>query len=184
MQAVFLALILLGAAVLRLTGLDWDSYNHYHPDERYITWVGTTIEWPQDWSGALDPVRSGLNPFYWPADAVSEGIVVEQGEPRRFAYGHLPLYLGVAFTRLLERLGPAVGPRLPEDWLLTQDLLNQAGWIEFRHLTAASRALTALVDVGTVALLFWLGRRLYGPAVGLLAAGFLAVNVMHIQLAH
>lgn len=183
-RPLLLLLILLLAAAFRLTGIDWDDYHHYHPDERYITWVATTIEWPADLTTAFDPARSSLNPFYWPPDAASDGIVVPQDEPRRFAYGHVPLYLGVAATRLIEAISPALSPHLPANWLLTRDLLNTAGLIEFRHLTAVARALTALVDVGTVALVYLLGRRLYGPNVGLLAAAFLAVNVMHIQLAH
>ena len=91
---LLLGLILVIAAALRLTGIDWDAYNHYNPDERYITWVATTIEAPADWSTALEPTASSFNPFYWPEDAESEGIEVLQGEPRSFAYGHLPLYLG------------------------------------------------------------------------------------------
>ncbi len=175
---------MLVAAVLRLTGLDWDGYNHYHPDERYITLVATSIEWPDDWSQAFIPNESTINPFYWPADAETEGILLEQDQSRRFAYGHFPLYLGVAFTRLLERVGPVLGPLMPEEWLLTQDILNMTNWIEFRHMTAAGRALTALVDVASVAVTYLVGRRLFGSAVGLLSAAFLALNVMHIQLAH
>ena len=183
-ELAWLVFILLAAAVLRFTGIDWDNYNHYHPDERYITWVATTIERPSSWQTALSPQESSFNPFYWPPDATSEGIEVGQDAPRDFAYGHVPLYLGVLATRLLEWGGPRLLPIFPEDWLVTQDILNGAEVIEFRHLTAVSRALTALVDVGIVLLTYLLGRRLFSPAVGLLAAAFLAINVMHIQLAH
>jgi hypothetical protein len=182
-QLLLLFLVLLLAAALRFTGLDWDGYKHYHPDERYVSWVATTIDWPRSWAGAFAPRQSSFNPFYWPPDAASPGIVVPRDEPRDFAYGHLPLYLGVAATRLLERLAPLAG-YLPSGWLLSRDLLNGAGHAEFDHLTAAARALTALVDVGTVALAFLLGRRLYGAWAGLLAAAFLALTVTHIQLAH
>ncbi|VAW29899.1 hypothetical protein MNBD_CHLOROFLEXI01-2022, partial [hydrothermal vent metagenome] len=183
-EFVWLTLILLAAAVFRFTGIDWDNYNHYHPDERYITWVATTIERPSSWQTALSPSQSSLNPFYWSPDAASKGIEVLQDAPRDFAYGHVPLYLGVAATRLLEWLGPRLQSLFPADWLLTRDILNGAGLIEFRHLTAVSRTLTALIDVATVGMLYLLGRRLYSPRVGLLAAAFLAINVMHIQLAH
>ncbi|MBK8984743.1 MAG: glycosyltransferase family 39 protein [Chloroflexi bacterium] len=176
--------ILLVAAALRWTGLDWDDYHHFHPDERYIHWVATTIERPSSWRALLTLHESTLNPYYWPPDAASPGIVTPQDAPRRFAYGHLPLYLGVAATRLAEWAGGRWGDRLPPDWLLTRDILNQAGMVEFRHLAAVTRALTGLVDLGTILLLFLLGRRLFGTAVGLLAAAFLALNVMHIQLAH
>ncbi len=178
-----LALILFLAAGLRLTGVDWDGYFHYHPDERYITWVATTIEWPDDWLTALQPHQSSFNPYYWPPNAASEGIVVEQDQPRDFAYGHVPLYLGVMVTRLVERLGKLTAV-LPANWLLTRDILNGEGRVEFGQLTAVTRALTGLIDVGTVWLIYLLGRRLYGVGVGLLAAAFLAVDVMHIQLAH
>ncbi len=178
-----LVLILFLAAGLRLTGVDWDGYFHYHPDERYITWVATTIEWPDDWRTALKPHQSSFNPYYWPPNAASEGIVVEQDQPRDFAYGHVPLYLGVAVTRLVERLGKLTAV-LPTNWLLTRDILNGEGRVEFGQLTAVTRALTGLIDVGSVWLIYLLGRRLYGVGTGLLAAAFLAVNVMHIQLAH
>ena len=181
--AILVVIILIMAAALRLSGLDWDGYQHYHPDERYITWVATTIERPSHLKTALNPRQSPFNPYYWPSAAASEGIEVLQDAPRKFAYGHLPLYLGVLATRLAERLEP-LAKWLPQGWLLTQDLLNAGELVEFRHLTAVSRALTALFDTGTVLLVFFLGKRLFGTAVGLLAAAFLAFNVMHIQLSH
>ncbi|MFW6069308.1 MAG: ArnT family glycosyltransferase [Chloroflexota bacterium] len=181
---IAILLILAVAASLRLTGLDWDGYQHHHPDERYLTWVATTIEAPTDLATAFAPRESTFNPFYWPADAESEGIVVLQDQPRSFAYGHAPLYLGVLATRVVERVAPAVRPVLPAQWLLTRDLLNAAGHNEFDHLTAVVRALTALVDVGSVWLVYLLGRQLFGRTTGLLAAALLALNVMHVQLAH
>lgn len=182
-QVLALVLILSIAAALRLTGLDWDDYEHYHPDERYITWVATTIEMPSRLGEAFDPRRSPFNPFYWAPNAVSEGIVVPQDTPRSFAYGHLPLYLGVLATRVVELVPPALVDNFPQHWLLVRDLLNGGGFNEFHHLTAVSRALTALFDTATVLLVFLLGRRLFGAPVGLLAAAFLSINVMHIQLA-
>ncbi|HSM58437.1 MAG TPA: glycosyltransferase family 39 protein [Candidatus Sulfomarinibacteraceae bacterium] len=183
-HSLLLLLIVLLAAALRLTGPDWDQYEHFHPDERYITWVATTIEAPEEWASAFSPHGSTFNPFYWPANASSQGVGVLQDEQRNFAYGHLPLYLGVAGTRLVEQVPPSVTQALPQRWLLTRDILNGAGHIEFRHLTAVARALTALVDMLTVVFVFLIGRHLYGTPVGLLAGGLLAVNVMHVQLAH
>lgn len=183
-DGVILGVIVLVAVLLRFTGLDWDEYNHYHPDERYISWVGTSIEWPAEWSTALEPSRSSFNPFYWPSDAASEGILLEQDEQRRFAYGHLPLYLGVVSTRILEQIGPPLRAVLPDEWPLTRDILNGGELNEFGHLTAAGRFLAALFDVATVVVIFFIGRLLFGRIAGLLAAAFLALNVMHIQLSH
>ena len=183
-QWTLFSLILLAALALRWTGIDWDGYHHYHPDERYITWVATTIEWPADLADALNPTKSSLNPFYWYPEAQSMGIEVLQDEARNFAYGHVPLYLGVIATRIAERPGSMAQEILPPDWLVTADIFNGMSAIEFRHLTAVSRALTGLFDAGTVLLIFLLSRRIFNPAVGLLAAALLALNVMHIQLSH
>ena len=187
-QRIALAVIVLSAAALRLTGLDWDGYQHHHPDERYISWVATTIEFPSfgsdQWAAQWQPETSTFNPFRWPPGASSEGIVVLQDQPRDFAYGHVPLYAGVAATRLVEWIAPFLLPWLPSEWVLTADVLNGAGRIEYHHLTIVGRVLTALLDTGTVLFLFLLGRRLFNPAVGLLAAALLALAVLPIQLAH
>ena len=182
--AAGLVSVLVAAAALRWAGLAWDEYLHFHPDERYIHWVATTIERPSSWRTAFDPHQSSFNPYYWPPGAASAGIEVPQDAPRKFAYGHLPLYLGVAATRLTEWVDGRLAGLLPANWRLTTDILNTSGMVEFRHLAAVTRALTGLVDLGTVLFVFLLGRRVYGTAVGLLAAAFLAFNVMHIQLAH
>lgn len=78
--------------------------------------------------------------------------------PRFFAYGSLPIYL----VRLA---GEFVGLGLD-------------------RLLVAGRALSAAYGVLTVAAVYWIGRRLQSPWVGLLAAGFLAVAVLPIQLSH
>lgn len=180
---VGLAAILLLSLVLRLTGIDWDGYYHLHPDERYIVWVGTTIEWPENWKTAFDPVQSTFNPFYWPPDAESKGIQVSRSEPRDFAYGHWPLYLGVAAGHLLVKCS-TWAERLPESWTLLRDLCNASGRIEYTHLLVVGRALSALVDTVTVWLVFLIGRRLFNPLAGLIASAFLTLSVMNIQSAH
>ena len=43
----WLALILVLGAVLRFTGLDWDQGQHLHPDERFLTMVENSLQWPE-----------------------------------------------------------------------------------------------------------------------------------------
>jgi hypothetical protein len=78
-----------------------------------------------------------------------------------YAYGHLPLYL---LTLTLNALPPTIDPLL------------------------LGRALAALFDLGTVALTFALGRYVYlgegEERIGLLAAAFVALMVLHVQQAH
>ena len=45
--ALFLVGLLTAAAVLRLTNINWDQYQHVHPDERFIVWVADSIDAPR-----------------------------------------------------------------------------------------------------------------------------------------
>ncbi len=84
--------------------------------------------------------------------------------PRFFSYGSLPIYL-------VRIASGAVGVL----WPPARGLAGSA---------AVGRALSALADVGSVALVYLLGRRLRGRGVGLLAAAFLALAPLHIQVSH
>ena len=82
--------------------------------------------------------------------------------PRWFPYGSFPLYL-LKGVQLISALGPGDG---------------------LTDLRITGRAISALADVGTVFLVFLLGRAVYGRRVGLLASLFAALAVIHIQLSH
>jgi len=177
-----LLLVLLVGGWLRFTHLDWDGLQHTHPDERYINWVETTIEWSGGPAFWLHPERSSLNPFFWPETNTTTGIELPLGEPRRFTYGHFPLYLTVLAVKGLAAAGtllPGVG-----GYAGLGDLLNVAGRIEYEHLTLVGRALAAAADTITILLVYLLGRRLGGVTAGLLAAAFTGLAVQHIQQAH
>lgn len=174
--------VLLVAIYLRFTGLTWDGLQHTHPDERFINWVATTVgltDNPADW---LHPTRSALNPFYWPAEKHTSGVTVPLGEPRRFAYGHFPLYLMAAATHVLGKIGH-VAPALASVPVVS-DLVNAPGRIEFDHVTLVGRGISAFADSLSVLLVYFVGRRVFGPWTGVLAAAMNAVAVLHVQLAH
>ena len=76
-----------------------------------------------------------------------------------FAYGTAPLFLA-----------RAIGDRI--------------GMATYDGIPAVGRWFSALTDVGTVLLVFMLGRLVYGSAVGLVAAAISAATVTHIQLSH
>ena len=82
--------------------------------------------------------------------------------PRWFPYGSFPLYLLKAF----------------------QGLLSAVPGVEIHDLRVIGRALSALADTATVALVYLLGARLYGRREGLLAAILVTLAVLHIQLSH
>ncbi len=54
----------------------------------------------------------------------------------------------------------------------------------FGNAHLAGRWLSTAADVGSVLAIFWIGRRLFGRVVGLLAAFLLAFTVLNIQAAH
>ena len=82
--------------------------------------------------------------------------------PRWFPYGTLPIYA-------LKALQLAISP-----------LTN----LDIVELSRVGRVLSALADTATVAVVYKLGLLLFNRRVGLLAAGLVAMAVLHIQLSH
>ncbi|MBN9386989.1 MAG: tetratricopeptide repeat protein [Chloroflexi bacterium] len=93
--------------------------------------------------------------------------------PHFFAYGDFPKYL--------IKFGGGVA-----------SLVTGSDWGDYDHLTMVGRFESGLWSMGTLLLTFLLGRLVFGPslgrnrgdAIGLLAAAFMAVSVIDIQLAH
>lgn len=57
-------LVVVGIALfLRLVGVNWDSGQHLHPDERFLTMVAIALKWPKTLLQYFDPVHSPLNPY-------------------------------------------------------------------------------------------------------------------------
>ncbi len=159
--------IVLLALMLRLNGLQWDAgcvrgaeptLCHLHPDERNITIVITSRilpEWPPRWGDLLVPERSPLNP---------RSDDPATGRPRDFAYGSLPLFVTKAIAG-------------------TMQALTGTPWTEYDRIVLVGRALSAVLDVGTLLLVYALARR-YARWAGNVAALLFACCVLQIQLAH
>lgn len=104
----------------------------------------------------------------WPSDLLTFLSSESPLNPKFFAYGSFPIYL----LRALSILAPGGSYGVPwrEDFFVSLGLLG--------------RVLSALFDLGTITLIFFLGRRLYNAAIGLVASACVAVTVLHIQLSH
>ena len=61
--AAALALIVLVAGWLRLSGADWDQGAHLHPDERYLSTVANDVRWPSSIPAYFDVAASPLSPY-------------------------------------------------------------------------------------------------------------------------
>ncbi|HWQ15351.1 MAG TPA: DUF2298 domain-containing protein, partial [Roseiflexaceae bacterium] len=175
------AVLLVGAyfRTLNLTG--WDGSSYLHPDERFIVFTVYTLRVPESFGDYLrsDCLVDGQLP-----NPRNPGDPPDRLEPttasgcntlnprnynwsRFFVYGTLPTTL----TRLAVE---ALQPLHPEDErTITPDDVRDAG-----------RTISTLFDLGSVLLVFLIGRRLYGERVGLLGALLLACAALPIQLAH
>jgi len=84
-----------------------------------------------------------------------------------------------------DRVNPLeVAPDLAYGHLLPYLLAGAMGLVPRADPLLVGRALAAAFDLGTVALTFGLGKRVYGERVGLLAAALVALMVIHVQQAH
>ncbi len=161
-----LALVLLLAMVLRLHGVNWDDGYGFHPDERDIYMR----------SGCMYEALAGLTGYQecgylrdFPGTtagvpSLAEFFDTERSplNPHWFPLGSILLYVLVFFRSVVE-------------------LFTDISALDMRYV---GRPLSALADVGSALLVFILGRRMYGPGVGLLAALLTSLAVMNVQNSH
>jgi YYY domain-containing protein len=86
-----LAAILITGAYFRFTGLNWDSNQHLHPDERFLTMVVSSIQPVENVGDYFDTAKSTLNP-----NNRGYGFYV---------YGTLPLFIVRAAGEALKQTG-------------------------------------------------------------------------------
>ncbi len=184
--ALLAAVIVVGGyfRTLNLTG--WDGTSDLHPDERFIIYTTYNLRVPHSFADYLrsDCVRDGVLPNAKATEEGGQPIPLDRQEPttdsgcntlnprnynwsRFFVYGTLPTTLTRIVAEALQPLwgepGQLVGPE---------------------SVRNTGRALSTLFDLGSVALVFLIGRRLYDERVGLLGALLLALSALPIQLAH
>ncbi len=156
-------LILVGILVLgvyfRMVGRNWDEDQHLHPDERFLTMVTTGISPARSIGEYFDTPNSPLNPY-------NKGF-------GSFVYGTLPLFI----VRYVGEFGNS------QPWL--QSLVGvKNNLVGYGEITLLGRFLSSLFDLFALVLLFFIGRRLFGTGVGLLAALLGAFSVLNIQQSH
>ena len=118
--------------------------------------VAASIDWPSDPVQYFDTTESTLNPYNsFPS----------------YPWGTLPLFATKAVADVMDA-APIGGPS------------GGGTWGNFDHIHLVGRALSALVDIGSIIVMFLLGSYLFNRRVGLLAAFLLSVTVLNIQYAH
>jgi YYY domain-containing protein len=169
-----LVAILLVASYLRFDGLNWDEGQYIHPDEGHMRNTLSLIRWPDDLSRYFDTHTSPLN--------------VRNVEGRRYSYGTLPLFVARAAAEWLDTACSDSAAPLSRTVasLVANPSIKDCSPGTFTGVYSAlvGRALSALADVGTLILVYLIGRQLYGQRTGLLAAGLAAFTAFLIQQAH
>ncbi len=161
-----LLIILVVALGLRLNGINWDQGFAFHPDERDIYMrSGCMYDLLTDAPGAQNCGYLNAEPDAQPG-LPGIGTLLDKDRsplnPHWFPLGSILIYVMVFFRSIVE-------------------LFTDLNSLDMRYF---GRPLSALADVGAIAMVFVLGRKFYGSGVGLLAAGFTALSVIHIQNSH
>jgi len=86
-KTLLLFLIVAFSFILRADGFNWDQGQHLHPDERFLTMVGTQIHWPDSVGEYFDTNKSPLSPYNNNYDF--------------FVYGTFPLFLTKAVAGMI-----------------------------------------------------------------------------------
>ena len=161
-----LLLILVVALGLRLNGVNWDQGFAFHPDERDIYMrSGCMYDLLTDSPFAEQCGYVGDEPKAQPGlPNVGTFLDIDRSplNPHWFPLGSILIYCMVFLRSAAE-------------------IFTDLNSLDMRYF---GRPLSALADVGTVVMVFILGRKFYGKGVGLLAAGLVAVSVIHIQNSH
>ena len=165
---LLLPLILVVALGLRLYGIDWDGGHGFHPDERSLYMRADCMyrvltEAPGFAEG--DCIRDHPD-MESGAPSLSAALDADRSplNPNWFPLGSILIYLMVAARFILE------------PFVEFQPLLEVSAYV--------GRTIMALADVGTVFIVYLLGRRIFDRRVGLLAAALVALAVVHIQHSH
>ncbi|MBU4226459.1 MAG: glycosyltransferase family 39 protein, partial [Chloroflexi bacterium] len=161
---LLLIVVLLVGAYFRLVGLNWDEGQHPHPDERFLTMVETALQ-PKVCADASVPLEAcPPEQKRWMSARDYFNTAKSTLNPHNrgygfFVYGTLPMFI----------------VRYVAEW---------SGQTGYDQVNLVGRLLSALADLGTLVLLYFIAARVYNRRVGLLAAAFSSLAVMQIQQSH
>ncbi|MDZ7346317.1 MAG: glycosyltransferase family 39 protein [candidate division KSB1 bacterium] len=152
LQRFVLTAVLLPALILRIWKIEDRLPYVYHPDEPRWVQISQNIFKTGD-----------LNPHF-------------------FNYPSMLFYVNAAAYVPYYWIGKAIGTfKNPQDILPAQNQVMGSYFVPYPSTMIMARLISVLFSLATVGLVYYLGKRLDGPAVGLLAALLLAVEPTHID---
>ena len=153
---VFLLLIIGTGIFFRFYNMNWDSGALLHPDEYGLTNTLTQLHMPSTVSGYFNTRTAPMSPYN---KYDLSGETISNGPDNTMRWGQLPM--------LIIRTAA--------------EALNRTGYQELRTL---GRYLSALMDVGSIILLFVIAAKLFDTMTALLASAFFSLCVQSIQQSH
>lgn len=154
-EILLLAVIGLGL-FFRFYNMAWDSGALLHPDEYGLTNTLTQLHMPSSVSDYFNTRIAPMSPYN---KYDENGETIANGPDNTMRWGQLPMLIIRTAAEALGRTG-------------------------YQELRTLGRYLSALMDVGSVILLFVIGKRLFDRRIGLLAAAFFSLCVQSIQQSH
>jgi YYY domain-containing protein len=160
---LLLIAVLVLAAWLRVTGVEWGEGQHQHPDELFLSGVTENLRAHVclDQGVPIDGCSPERQRWMTPAeyfDTANSTLNPNNRGAGFYVYGNLPLTL---VRTIYELIGPSAGP-----------------------LKYFGRQFSAIADLLTILILYFIVARLYERRIALLAAAFSALTVMQIQQSH
>jgi YYY domain-containing protein len=160
---ILLVAVLVVAAYLRLTGVQWGEGQHQHPDELFLSGVAENLRAHvcKDANIAIEACPPDQQ--RWMTIGEYFNTATSTLNPRNrgagfYVYGNLPVTLvRVAYEALGDKAGP---------------------------MKYFGRQFSALADLFTILILYFIVARLYNRKVALLAAALSSLAVMQIQQSH
>ncbi len=154
-----LILVVLIGFWFRSVGLNWDENQHLHPDERFLTMVETALVPPGAMENIIGQPPEGCEAWGGYFDTACSALNPNNRGYGFFVYGTLPIF----------------AVRYVAEWV------GETGYDQV-HLVG--RQLSALADLLTIIILYFIVARVYNRKTALLAAAFSALAVLQIQQSH
>ncbi len=174
---ILLGLVLLAGGYFRFIGQNWDEFTIWHPDERFFTNMTTQLNGPLSFTDPdIDPIdqqtetclgrypaTGGVGGYF---DAQCSNMNPNNVGQGLMAYGTLPAFITRWAADALAQLNgdPSI-----------------AGYYGARDV---GRIISALAEMLVILATFYIGLRLHGKWVGLLAALLYSCTVFSIQQSH
>ncbi len=140
----------------RFYNMNWDSGALLHPDEYGLTNTLTQLHMPSNLSDYFNTRISPMSPYN---KYDEQGETIANGPDNTMRWGQLPM--------LIIRI--------------TAEALNRTGYMELRRL---GRYISALMDVGSIILLYCIAKKLFNRKIALPACAFFSLCVQSVQQSH